>query len=106
MEAYPSSVLVLPIDVGGVVGRITAPGAGRFIGGCAGWIRLSQAQLRPVGGCVGQVSQPGPRRFVGGCAGVVQATTSHAQRSGRLSTRAHRESRILWGEEALGEVGL
>jgi len=101
MEAYSSSVDVLPIVVGGVVGRIPPPGDGRFVGGCVGFVRLNGAERRSVGGCVGHVFQPGPQRFLGGCVGFVGVDTHSAQVDGRAHKRAHREVPTRWGEEAL-----
>ncbi len=100
MEAYSSSVDLLPVVVGGLVGHIFPPGDGRFVGGCAGFVRLD-AGRRYVGGCVGHVSQPGTRRFVGGCAGFVGTDAYHTPSSTRVRDRAHRELPTSWGEDAL-----
>jgi hypothetical protein len=99
MEAYSPPVDMLPIAVGGLAGHIFPPGAGRFVGGCAGFARLAEADRRCVGGSLGHVSQPGPRRFVGGCAGFVQLGTFHA--TSRLESHVRRTPRITWDEEAL-----
>lgn len=101
MEAYSSSVDMLPVVVGGVVGRILPPGDGRLVGGCVGFVRVNGAEHRYAGGCVGHVVQFAPGRFVGGCVGVVGLDTHRAQVDGRLHKRAHREGPVRWGEEAL-----
>jgi len=99
MEAYSSSIHIAPVAVGGLVGHITSPGDGRFVGGCTGVARLDGARLRYVGGLVGHPSQPGVQRLVGGCVGSV-GPAHHVKLGGRLHHRAHGVAPTHAGEAA------
>lgn len=101
MEAYSASLRTLPVSVGGLVGRILPPGAGRVAGGCTGVIRLDEPDHRYVGGLAGRVSSSLPRRFVGGCAGFGGLGASHLAAGSRLPADFHREAPDRWGEETL-----
>jgi len=101
MEAYSSSVDMLPVAVGGLVGHIFRPGEGRFVGGCTGFARIDGAEHRHVGGCVGRIVQLELGRFLGGCVGFAGPGAYHAERRRQLRDRAHHEALAKWGEEAL-----
>lgn len=105
METSSSSAGMLPILVGGLAGHIFWSGSGRFVGGCAGFVRLNRAERRYSGGCVGRVYELGERRFVGGCAGFAWRDAYHTQPRGRVDRRTHREVPTRWGEEALAAAG-
>jgi hypothetical protein len=101
METNSSSVA--PVFVGGLVGHIFPPEPGRVVGGCVGIVRISPGGRRHVGGCVGHVSEVADRRFVGGCVGAISLRTPKAQPAGRVTKQPRRETRTVWGEEAIAE---
>lgn len=104
METYSSSVA--PVFVGGLVGHFFPSEPGRVVGGCVGVVRLSQPERRHVGGCVGHVCEAAARRFVGGCVGAISLGVSHAQAAVHATTRVHRETRPVWGEEPIADAAL
>jgi len=59
--------------VGGSVGRVSAPTAGRRVGGCAGFAYSIASAIRFVGGSVGRISaRSGATRLVGGSVGRIE----------------------------------
>lgn len=99
MEAYSSSVNMLPVSVGGLVGQIFRPGDGRFVGGCAAIVR-SDRTVRHAGGCVGRIAQLAPQRFVGGCVGFAGIGTFPVAQRSALHDRARHAASATWGKEA------
>jgi hypothetical protein len=100
-EANSSSRTMLPVAVGGLAGHVFPAADGQFVGGCVGSVRRNEAEHRFVGGCVGHVYQLEHLRFVGGCAGSVHIGEFRGQPVSRPHGRAHREARVMWGEQSL-----
>jgi hypothetical protein len=101
MEANSSSRTMLPVALGGLVGRVFPAAAGQFVGGWVGFVRRNEAEHRFVGGCVGHVYQLEHLRFVGGCAGAVHIGELRGQHVSRPRSRAHREVRVASAEQSL-----
>jgi len=100
MEAYLSSVDMLPVAVGGLVGQVFSPGPSRLVGGCTGLVRLDRAEAGYVGGCVGRVVPLGFQQFVGGCVGRAAVGAVHVERRSYTHDRV-RHAHAKLREEAL-----
>lgn len=99
MEAYSSSVAMPPVRVGGQVGHILTLTHDGFVGGCVGFVALTEPVARHLGGCAGDRFGLGHRRFVGGCAGFVDLTAYDTVCGVGLSDRAPSETGVEWGDE-------
>ena len=88
MEAYSSSVDMLPVVVGGVVGRILRPGDGQLVVDYVGFLRWID-EHRSAGRCIATWHSSHPSSSVGDYVSGGSARHARAQVDEPASTSAH-----------------